>query len=953
MIGCRTFGGVRGSVVIFSLGVLMAGAAFAQQPASIYGTVTDESGAVLPGVTVVVSSPALQGGSRTTVAEGNGEYRVTPLPIGIYDIEYTLEGFRTVSRKDIRVTVGFAARVDVAMSVGSLEERITVTGASPVVDVTQTAAATVLTLEALETTPNSRQGLVTLYSMAPGVRGQLDVGGSSLNTEPSVSSFGQPGEPEAWLEGVVTRFAAYWNYLSVEEAQISTVGNGAEVEARGVQVNAIVKSGGNQFHGSAGTMLGGRIEASNVTDELAAQGLSVGNDLQYRDDFNADLGGRIIRDKLWFYGGARLQRSEDDVLDGRLKEDGTPVSSDQTARFATGKTTYQMSQANRIIGFYAWSQKHNIAPGNRFNPWESRTDQRNNQDLAKAEWQFVGGRSLVTSAQFGYYGHLPHRIRNVPHSQNVRTDDIVTRFVTGPATRAGQRNFQNTYDTRLKATLFRPGLFLGDHEFKAGFSHTYDDFGREYGLTPDLPPHNYQLRFASGVPTEIRVLNYPSNPKVVTDYMAFFVQDQWNPTRRLRLNLGIRRAKDDAYSAEKCRVAAREPAHIAFPAQCYPKVAFPTYNVWDPRLHASFDVLGDGKTVLRGGWAAYTHKNFDDEIVTLDPEFPNYVTYRWRDLNNNRDYDPGEVNLDPNGPDYLNQLLNLGQANPDLVAPTSDEINASLERELIPNLAVRVLGVYSKNRNNYRVANVLRPYEAFNIPVTNPDPGPDGRVGTADDPGVNFTYWEYSPTLAGQRFERPMFINDPNIDQTFKSIELGVAKRSSDGWMLNFSYMATKKNVPLFAGQQISEVDSLARNADYNPNPEINHSDQTWEWNGHVSGSYELPYGIQAAGNYQFRSGRPYAREVLFRGGRTITNLAVLVEPYGSQHFPDLHMVDVRFEKRFSLGRGQNVSARANIYNLMNKSTPTDIDFRSGPTYGLTEAIIQPRIMDFGFVYSF
>jgi len=950
---------VRSSGLLSLISVLCLGfmtlpsPVFGQQPSSIYGTVVDESGGILPGVTVTLTSPALQVLERQAITDANGEYRVTPLPIGVYKAVYALSGFRTVTREDIRVSVGFATRLDIGLSVGSIEESITVSGASPVVDVTQTSSSTVLTLETLEATPTARQGLLTLYSQAPGVRGQLDVGGNSLNTEPSVSSFGQPGEPEAWLEGVVTRYAAYWNYLSVEEAQIATVGNTAETEARGVQVNAIVKSGGNQFHGTTGVTLGGRVEANNITEELETQGLSVGNDLKYRDDFNTDLGGRIIRDKLWFYVGTRLQRERENVLDGRIKEDGSPVSSDQTASFFTNKTTYRMTDQNRIVGFYAWSQKHNVTPGNRFNPWESRTDQRNNQDLAKGEWQFVGGNWLVTSAQFGYYGHLPSRVRNVPHSDNVRTDDIVTRFVTGPAARAGQRNYQNTYDTRIKATIFRPNLFLGNHEFKVGFSHTYDDFGREYGISQDLPPFNYQLRLARGVPIEIRALNYPNKPKVVTDYMAAFFQDQWTLGQRLTLNMGIRRARDDAYSAEKCRDAARDPGHIAFPAACYPQVGFPTYNLWDPRIHAAYDVLGDGKTVVKGGWAAYSHKNFDDEITTLDPDFPNYVTYRWHDLNGNLDYDPGEVNLDPNGPDYIDQLLNLGQANPDLVAPTSDELMVSVERELVPNLAVRVLGLYSKNRNNYRVANVLRPYDAYNIPVTRPDPGPDGQVGTADDPGVNFTYWEYSPQLSGQLFERPMYINDASIDQTFKSVEVGVNKRSADGWQLNMSYMATKKNVPLFAGTQISETDSLARNANHNPNTEINHSDTSWEWNGHVSGAYDLPYDIRLAGKYQFRSGRPFAREVLFRGGQTIPSIALLVEPYGTRHFPHVHLTDVRFEKTFNMTQRTRLAARLNVFNVFNTSTATDLDIRSGSTFGLVEAIVAPRILEMGISLIF
>ena len=250
------------------------------------------------------------------------------LPIGTYEVQYTLPGFRTVSRQAIRVSVGFATRLDVTMNVGEVEETVTVTAASPVVDVRQTESSVVLSTESLELTPTSRQGLISLYNQAPGVRAGIDVGGSSLNQEPAISSFGQPGVTEAKLEGVITRFAGDRNYLTIEEAQITTVGNSAEADTRGAQVNAIVKTGSNQFSGSAGFSLGGRIEADNVSDELAAQGIGGGTNLRFRDDYNLDFGGRVIRDKLWFYTAVRHLRQENRRA-GRPGQGGDHRSCDQ------------------------------------------------------------------------------------------------------------------------------------------------------------------------------------------------------------------------------------------------------------------------------------------------------------------------------------------------------------------------------------------------------------------------------------------------------------------------------------------------------------------------------------------------------------------------------------------------------------------------------------------------
>lgn len=951
---CRHFSAV---VIVFFMAALRAGVVSAgQSEASIYGLVTDESGAVLPGVTVTVSSPALQVRTVASVTAADGEYRVTPLPIGVYQVEFTLQGFQTVRHEDVRLTVGFAAKLDVKLHVGNLEETVTVTGAAPIVDVTQTSHSTTLTREVLELTPTGRAGVTTLLAQVPGTRALLDIGGSSFNTDVSVSSFGQPGEPQSALEGVITRFAAYWNYMTVDEVQATTVGSGAEVETRGVQINAITKSGSNQLHGEVGFSAGGGVmQSDNVTDELKAQGISSGgNQVQYRNDVFGDFSGRIKPDKLWFYLAGRQTSEASEVFDAAPKPDGSPAQSIQTARYFTNKITYQASQSNRVIGFYAWSYKGNVGGVSQFVPWESRTVQHNNQDLAKGEWQGLKGNSLVMSAQYGYWGHAAPRLRNENTAPGtVRTQDIATQYVTGPSTRAGQLNYQNMNDVRLKATIFRPNLFVGDHEFKTGFSMTHTDFGRWYPISDDLPLPNYRLRFQNGTPIELEVPNYPNNPKVVHQYTGFFVQDRWTAGRRLSLNLGIRHAYDHGYAPARCREAALEPAQFVFPAQCFPEVGYPVFRPWDPRLNAAFDITGDGKTVVKGGWSAFSHQNFVEDMVPLDPNTPGTARYRWRDLNGNRDYDAGEVNLDPRGTDFITQSIVLGVANSDLIVPSMNEYMLSLERQLISDLAVRVLGLYSHNVNNFRQEEVLRPYGAYNIPITRPDPGPDGRTGTADDPGVNMTYYEYAPALVGQVFERTTYVNDPAIDQNFKSFELAVNKRYSHGWQMSAAHTATKKYVPFFVGTMITEIDALTEGARRNPNAEINSTDSTWEWNTKISGSYDFSYGIRFGGNYQIRSGRPFARTHLFTGGQTIPQIVLNAEPFGSRSLPNIHLLDFRAEKTFRIGSGQRLITRINLFNALNASTVTSLNTRSGANFLRPSAIMRPRIAELSASFSF
>jgi len=940
----------------------MAASAGAQSDAGIYGLVTDQSGAVLPGVTVTVTGPALQVPSVAAITDPTGDYRISPLPIGTYEVEYSLQGFQTIRQQEIRLTVGFQAKLDIKMQVGSLEETITVSGASPVVDVTATSSGMVLTKETLELTPTSRQSLASLLAQAPGVRSNLDVGGNTLNAIPAVSVFGQPGEPQTFIEGVVTTALQstggngnYWDYLAVEEAQMSTVGNSAEMMTKGVLVNAIVKSGGNQFRGNAGFSTSGHnFQSENVSDDLKAIGITSGNKLLYRNDFNADLGGRIIRDKLWFYVAFRDSRTSEEVLDA-YKPDGSPQATRDVGSFHTEKITYQATPSNKIIGFNQFTWKDTIEGITPYTSWETRTQRTVKNYNYKLEWQALKGNWFVMSAQGSYYGHGadPGAAPNYAPGQ-VHTIDITTMKETGPSARTGQRNLAQMHDAKIKVTMFKPDLFLGSHEFKVGLNYTMSELGRTNPISEDLPSFNYTLRFQNNVPIEIETPNTPNIPREISAYTGLFFQDRWTIGRRLTLDLGLRHGNDADYVTAGCREAALYPAQLTFPANCFPQVDFPTWQPWDPRIHGAYDVMGDGKTVIKAGYGNFSHPTFLDELATLDSLAPATARYRWRDLNGNRNLDNGEVNLDPRGPDFITQSLIVGRSNPDLIEPTSHEYMGSLEREVMPNFAIRVLGLYSSNINNYRVTNVMRPYASYNIPVTRPDPGPDGRVGTADDPGRTFTYYEYSPLLVGQGFEVPMYINDRQRDQTFKSIEMGGVKRFASGWFFSASFSATRKHSPLISGLIPSEsAQQSGQGAANNPNAEINTTDDSWERNSKVSGSYEFPYAIRASVNYQNRSGIPFARQVLFSGGQTIPSIVLNVDPIGTLKRPDINLVDMRFERSFTFWNQRKLSARVNIYNLLNSGTVTNINARAGATYLRPTAILPARILELNMTFQY
>ena len=931
-------------------------------PAAIVGVITDTSGAVLPGVTVTATSPALQIPSVTSVSDERGEYRLFPLPIGVYSVLFELPGFQNIRRDGVRLTVGFTARVDGQLSVGALTETVTVTGASPLVDTTSTATSTELTREQLEVLPTSRDGFHAFMNQAPGVRTNLDVGSSGLGDTVIFRFYGQEGSPWQMLEGVLTSAAttsgaqgSHVDFNSIEGTRVQTVGSNAEMPRRGLLVDSVVKSGGNDFHGSVVLYGSGpNLEANNIDAPLAGAGIRLPK-LHKVQDFAGTLGGRIIRNKLWFFAGARYQNVTRDILDA-FDPDGTPIANVKEGTYHFEKISYQVSAANRLTGFYHVNNDMELRNASRFIPRESMLDKDNPVWTAKAEWQTVRGNSLVATVQYGQWDFNGNYRGISPGKQSTR--DIATQFVTGnhfiqAANANGRRADQGRRHTKGAVTWYKTDLFGGNHEFKMGLDHLWSWWDDGY-LTPQAGA-SYQLLFNNGVPFQIDTTNASVKGLNRGNYLGGYAQDSWTFARRLTLDLGLRVEHDAAHAPAQCREAA--PFAVA---QCWDEIRLVTFNSLVPRAHVAFDLTGDGRTVLKGGYGRYNQlRELNPDLTNINQNVFSITTWDWHDLNDNKLYDPGEVNLDPNGPDFRAITGSaLGVVNPNEKQPKSDEFSLTFERELFANTAVRATGVYARNFNSYALSEISRDGQ-YTIPVANPDPGPDGRLGTTDDTGRSFTYYEYPASLGGAAFARTMFVNDPSQDTSYKTFEIAIMKRPAQGWQVGASYTSTWSDVPISCGTSGSGLGSgtpvvwATSRCLTNPNVAFNTADKTREWQTKLSGAYNLPFGILASGNYDIRSGAPQARQVVFTGGRTVRSIALNVEPRGSFYLPNTHELDVRAAKRVSLGMARSLEVRFDIYNALNKSTIRAWNLQSGANYLRPSLIMFPRILQIGATFNF
>jgi hypothetical protein len=417
------------------------------------------------------------------------------------------------------------------------------------------------------------------------------------------------------------------------------------------------------------------------------------------------------------------------------------------------------------------------------------------------------------------------------------------------------------------------------------------------------------------------------------NYQSGYARDNWRIGERLTLSFGLRVERYNAFLPEQSK-----PAGPFSPAADYAKVDLYNWSSWAPRIGLSYPLTSDNRTVVK---ATYGRFNFalrasdSRTIRNFNKNDYSATRYRWNDLNGNRDLDyPGEL-----GTFVATEGGSSTVFNPDIRQPSVDEATVHVEREISSGFSARVGYVYKRESDLFQLLNTARPYSAYNVPIASVDPGPDGTARTADD-GPAITYYDYNAAFAGRGFESFTYINVPGYTDRFHNLEFGMDKRLSNRWQMRASYLATHKNMWIAGVPQT-------------PNEEFFPKNETWDTTFRVSGSYEAPFGIQTAALYEYQSGTPQARDVLFRGLPQLSTLTLRMEPIGAQRLPAVKLLNLRAAKRIRLFTTQAMTLQFDLYNAMNANDATTQSVRSGPTYGRITAIIPPRVARLGVTYSF
>jgi hypothetical protein len=948
----RWFTGLLAMLAVVSL----AAPAFAQgggasSTGTIQGRVSDSQGAVLPGVTVTATSPALIQ-PQTTVTSETGNYRFPAVPPGQFELSFELAGFNTLKRSGISITLGFTAQVNVELALATLQETVTVSGASPVIDTSTTRVQQNFKMEQLQSLPNGRD-MWALLAVTPSVQmGRIDVGGNRAGTQTGYTAYGMNGQVRVLIEGINTTEGTggagfYFDYASLEEAFLGTSGQSAEMPNPGVQSQFIARSGSNTFQGEYHLdWYNNSLQGSNIPDSYTVptafnnSPIRAGsNEIQKYYDHDINAGGPLKKDRLWMFGTYREQKNA--VAQPNFQFDST---FDTKLWNPVAKLTYQLNQKNKIIGYYQWGQKEqpNRLPFATY--LYASPEQTLNQDsgswVYKGEWNGTLSDKLYLEARYGDFGYYFPLFTN--SSENFFWHDS-GRLVSEGAHQKQQLdrdrkqyNLATTYflDSAMGSHTFKFGAELLKEQSWEGFeSRRGGSSGIEHIYTNGVsPPVIFGLPTASCAVASLAAHDCLTSRSAL-DQQSAFLNDTFSKGK-LTVNAGIRWDRYHGWLPEQQQLAATI-GRASVPARTFEETHFYTWNLFAPRIGVVYDLSGDGRTVLKGNYGLYYH---NPGVGTGSGANPNSAskqeTYTWNDVNGDKRWQPGEE-----GATFTSaSLLGAVQMDPDLKAPYSHEASVWVERQLSDTMGIRAGYVYKTSDDLISTYQKFRGPETYTTPYTFVDIGLDGIRGNADD--RNLTFFGF-PTANGAQFPATSVVTNLPEYQRYKTYEVSMNKRYGNKWAAS-------------VGGGLTQMTDFPNGFPQNPNqPGV---DDRSTWNFKASGSYDAPWGIRLSPVIRHQSGLNFARTVTISvpGGSPFSASGThYLEPSNSNREDNIWVFDVRAEKQVSFGSRVRLRLMFDAFNLTNSYASETISRATGPQYLKPSAILAPRTARVGFRFIF
>ena len=874
---------------------------------TLTGVAKDQSGAVLPGVMVEASSPALIERVRTTVTDERGVYKIIDLRPGDYAVTFALPGFKAV-KHEVDLPSDFTATINAEMTVGGLEETITVAAESPVVDAQTNFKAQVLPRDVLDTVPTAHT-IQSAGQLVVGVQMDApDVGGSRAMQQTYFNVHGSgTSQTSVLMDGMIINglqndgaVQSYMNDAGAEQMVYQTGGGTADSPTGGLKVNVAPKEGGNSLHGSlfAG-FESNSLQSDNLSPFLASHGVRAVDKIGTYRDIDVTLGGPIKKDKLWIFGSSRFFTVDKPVANAFYIPTGSTYADCLNAVVAC-KQAINQQQINSVLVRLTWQ----VSPRNKLSAYMDRLFKTRDHDVTPgvdpATAGFYWNSPIYETSTVKWTSTVTNRLlieggysSNIERYNNLYEPGVRKPYGS-PAWYAGARHSDSILGTTSNARTYEYGSYPDRDNVQAAASYLTGGHNIKFGLQNSWGPYNqtasanadlYQ-NYLNGVPSTVTLLGTPVRWKErLNANLAIYGQDAWT-LGRITITYGLRWG----YVSEQ--VSGQPAQHGRFAnIPAFGDIHMPIWRTFSPRTAVVYDLFGNAKTAVRFGFNRFDAAAATNIAALYDPANAANVqaTAAWTNLAKDdiAHGEPGCVYLTPGCEINFAQVpknfgtVSLSTVDPKLKLPYTLAYNLGVTHELFPGFAVTAEWFHSVAKNILERNNILRPGTMMGLatvsnvnyrPVTVFSPI-DGRAITAYDP-INSDV---------QRAVANVDTNDPNLKNVYNGFEFNFNAKLPRGGRL-FGGTSTDRSIA-----------NSCSAATTNPNLLL-FCDQSkngipWRTQFKLVGTYPLPWwGLQFSGALQALPGYPEylllnnlatipLQPLLQGGGTVLTN--ILDQPNG------------------------------------------------------------------------